>query len=141
MKKKIFVATAAFLMTLTATFAQDNNPVPDAIVKVLHQDFKNESNVHWKTTANYYKASFTVDGQSIEAFYDFDGKRIGVSRFLHVEQLPMSLVKEVKDKEAFYTLSELFELLTDRGTEYFITYKNDKETKTYKSDGNSWWLY
>jgi hypothetical protein len=54
----------------------------------------------------------------------------------------MALIKEVKEKESAYTVSDLFELLTDdKGTEYFITFKNDKETKTYKSSGAYWVRY
>ncbi len=141
MKKKLLVLTTAIVMTFSITFAQDIKPVPDYISNTLQQEFKSASNVQWKTTSNFYKANFTIDGNPLEAFYSFDGKLIGTSRALSVEQLPMSLIKEVKEKEANYKITELFELLTDRGTEYYITYKSDKDTKTYKSDGYSWSRY
>ncbi|MBD0287136.1 MAG: hypothetical protein ICV79_17160 [Flavisolibacter sp.] len=143
MKKRFVVLATAFVLSLSVAFAQEGNgkPVPAAIAKELQQEFKDVSNVEWKTTENFYKASFTVDGYSLEAFYSFDGKLQGVSRNISVEQLPMSLVREVKEKMSTYSVAELFELLTDRGTEYFITFKNDKETKTYKSSGGDWIRY
>ena len=39
MKKKILAVTTAFLITLTTTFAQDTTPVPNTIVKALHEEF------------------------------------------------------------------------------------------------------
>jgi hypothetical protein len=66
---------------------------------------------------------------------------IGLSRALTPAQLPMSLVKEVLEKSAANHVTELFELLTDKGTEYFITYNNGKESTTYKSAGSAWVRY
>ena len=126
MKKKFVVLATAFIMSLTAVFAQEDVnviPVPAAIVKELHQEFKNASNVQWKTTETFYKASFTVDGYSLEAFYSFDGQLKGVSRNISVEQLPMSLIGEVKEKTSTHAVTELFELLTDRGNRIFYNLK------------------
>ena len=50
----------------------------------------------------------------------------------------MSLIKEAKQKGFTNEMTELFELLTERGTEYFITFNTGKETKTYQSNGNGW---
>jgi len=142
MKKRFLVLTTALIMTLSATFAQNNQPdVPATIVNGLEQQFTNATDVQWQTTDNLYKASFTVDGQQLRVFYSLDGQRIGISRNISVEQLPMVLIKDVKEKEATNTITDLFELLTDRGTEYFITYKGNKETKTYKSNGEYWTRY
>ncbi len=141
MKKQFLVLTTALIMTLSATFAQEAKPVPDAISNGLAQQFTNASDVLWQTTGDYYKATFLIDGQPMKAFYSHDGSMIGISRNISVEQLPLALLKEVKEKEATTTVSDLFELLTDRGTEYYITYKGDKDTKTYQSNGDYWTRY
>ena len=141
MKKKILVLATAFLMTISATFAQNNQPVPDAISTALQQDFKGAEQVQWKTTGQFYKANFTLNGQAFEAFYSIDGQKIGVSRKIVIEQLPMSLAREAKEKAASSQVTDLFELLTEHGTEYFITLKNDKETKTFQSKGEYWTRY
>ncbi|HLL41814.1 MAG TPA: hypothetical protein VK369_01695 [Segetibacter sp.] len=141
MKKKILTVTAAILFTLSATFARDIKPVPDAIVSELQQEFKNASNVTWKTTPTFYKATFTVDSNPFEAFFSYQGELIGISRKIAINQLPLSLIKEVNEKSATSGITELFELLTDRGTEYFITYVTGKGQKTYKSMGTSWYPY
>ena len=138
MKKKIVLLAAAFLMTLSVTFANGLTDVPEKIVKELNQEFRNAGNIQWKITDNYYKAIFTYDEQELQAFYSFEGVLIATSRNITISQLPLSLIREVKKLTTNSEYSDLFELLTERGTEYFITVKNDKETKNYKSTGYSW---
>ena len=141
MKKKILVFTAAFLVTISTTFANNTTPIPQLIVKQLNQEFQNINNVEWKVTPDYYKASFTVAGNSLEAFFSYNGNLIAQSRKINIDQLPMSLIKEAKQKGFTNEMTELFELLTERGTEYFITFNTGKETKTYQSNGNGWNYY
>jgi hypothetical protein len=141
MKKKFLGLTAAILMTLSVTFAQEVKPVPNAIANSFQQEFSTASNVQWKTTDNFYKASFVINDAPSEAFYSFEGALIGVSRHIDIDQLPMNLIKDTKEKAAMGQVTDLFELLTDQGTEYYVTFENDKETKTYKSTGYSWTRY
>ena len=141
MKKQFLVLTAALIMTFSATFAQDSKQIPKTVVSELIQRFANAQDVQWQATDNYYKASFAVDGQPLRVFYSIDGDMIGVSRTIGIEQLPMALIREVKEKQAAYTVTDLFELLTDRGTEYYITYRGEKDTKTYKSSADYWTRY
>lgn len=140
MKKTFFAAALALLMMTSATFANAVTP-PEKVVSTLYKDFTNVNNINWKETANFYKVSFTSDNKPLEAFYSFDGELIGLSRNLSIDQLPMNLIKEAKEKGANSQVAELFELQTDRGTEYFITFKNDKGGKTYKSGGEIWSRY
>lgn len=141
MKKKMLVLSTALLMAFGVTFAKDIKPVPESIVKKLTREFKNASNVHWKTTDNFYKATFVADEESYDAFYSFDGQLIALSRPITANQLPMGLGKEVKEKSATHSVSDLFEIWSERGTEYYVTFHNEKGAKTYKSEGTSWVLY
>jgi hypothetical protein len=141
MKKQFLVLTAALIMTFSATFAKETPSVPASIVTELHQKFADANDVQWQTTANYYQATFTIDGHPLKAFYSFDGGLIGLSRQINVGQLPLALIADVKEKSANSTITDLFELLTDRGTEYYITYKGDKDTKTFQSTGEYWTRY
>jgi hypothetical protein len=141
MKKKFLGLTAAILMTLSVTFAQEVKPVPNDIANSFQQEFTTASNVQWKSTNNFYKASFNINDTPLEAFYSFEGALIGVSRHINIDQLPLSLIKDTNEKATASQVTDLFELLTDEGTEYYVTFKNDKETKTYKSSGYSWTRY
>src|SRR3954453_9260786 len=109
MKKQFLVLTTALIMTFSATFAKETPSVPASIVTELHQKFANANDVQWQTTANYYKATFTVNGHPLKAFYSFDGQLIGLSREINVGQLPMSLLEDVKEKSATNKITDLFE--------------------------------
>jgi len=138
MKKQIITAIAAIFLMTSVTFAKDTNPVPKQIVNELNQQFKNANDVIWNASPNFYKASFTVANQSMQAFFSFEGQLIGVSRTISLEQLPMALLQEANEKSNSQPATELFELLTDRGTEYYITFGTGKEQKTFSSSGTSW---
>src|SRR3954466_1882370 len=108
MKKKFLVLTTALVMAFSATFANDTSSVPASIQTELHQKFADANNVQWQTTANYYKATFAINGHQLKAFYSFDGELIGMSRQISVDQLPMALNADVKDKSATNKITDLF---------------------------------
>lgn len=140
--KKITTMLAAFiLLAASVSFAKDSSPVPDQIAKALTHDFDKPSNIEWKTTDAFYKASFTIDDKALEAFYNTNGELIATSRKISVDQLPMSLQKDLKKIAPVYNEEELFELLSDRGTEYFVKFNNGTTVKSYKSIGGSWSRY
>ena len=141
MNRKIIVLTAAFLMSISVMFAQEVKTVPPFIVKAMQAEFKDAVNVQWKMVDPFYKVILTVDETELEAFYSAEGKLTAVSRKLTIDQLPLALMKEVKEKAKTHTISDLFELLTDKGTEYFLSITNEKETKTFRSDGQDWERY
>ena len=141
MKTKFMVLATTLLLAFTTTFAKDNSAVPASISNGLHQQFANVNNVQWQLAANYYKADFTINGQPLAAFYTLDGDMMGVARPLTAGELPTALLKEVQDKQSGNTVTDLFQLFSDRGTEYYITYQTSKGTKTYKSNGDHWMRY
>jgi hypothetical protein len=141
MKKKIIQLTTAMVMTVSVMFAQDVKPIPSYVVKELETEFSNVSNLQWKTVDQFYKATFITDGRQLEVFYTFDGTLAAVSRRLTVDQLPLALIKQLKEKTTNHGVSDLFELLTDNGTEYFVTISNQKETKKFRSEGSTWTRY
>ena len=141
MKKKIIQLTTAMVMTVSVLFAQDVKPLPSHLLKEVEAEFGNVSNLQWKTVDQFYKATFTTDGRQLEAFYTADGTLAALSRRLTIDQLPLTLIKQVKEKTLNYGVSDLFELLTDKGTAYYLTISNEKETRNFKSEGSTWTRY
>ena len=138
MKKKIILMTAAMVMTISVMFAQEARQVPSLVAKELEGEFNNVTNLQWKTVDQFYKATFTTDGRQLEAFYTADGILTALSRRLTLDQLPLALIKEAKEKTINYDILDLFELLTDKGTEYFLMINNEKETRKFRSEGSGW---
>ena len=95
--KKLLALALAFTIT-TTTFAGNEQPVPTKIVNKLNTDFKVEGDVKWKSTEDWFKASFVSNNQIVDAFYSPQGKFIGVSRLISPSQLPMMLNREVEQK-------------------------------------------
>lgn len=141
MYKQLISFAIAFIVLTTTSFAA-GNPVPEAIVKDLNQNFSNASDVRWSATNSYYKASVNMQGKFLEVFYNTDGSFIGISRNITVDQLPLALIKDVQAEKSYAYVAELFELVTEQaGTEYYITYKNALETKVYRGAADGWNLY
>ena len=141
MKKKIFVFAAALALTVSSALAAVTGDVPSTVVNELHTDFKGVTDVQWKITGQYYKASFTSNGISLEAFYDTDGNFLVVSRNITVDQLPLQLALDSKEKSSAGKITGLIEMSSKNGTEYYMDVETPKHIITYKSSGSEWSRY
>jgi len=141
MKTKIIALLTAIILTTSVTFAQENKPVPKSIVDAFSNEFKKVSNISWLATDDYYKAVFDANEISMQAFYSFDGKLIAVSRKLTIKQLPIILGDKAKEKVGDIRLYDLFEMFSDRGTEYYLSFEKENKTKIYKSWEDIWVRY
>ncbi len=139
MKKQITVLAAAILLTIGTTFANKlNNGIPNRILKEFNKEYVQASNASWEIKATYYKVKFILNEQSIEAFYSFEGNVMGVTRNITFNNLPLHLQKEIKEKYTGYKITNLFELSTDNGTEYVITFENHQERISLKGNTMNW---
>lgn len=141
MKKKILVLTSALTLTICSLFAAPVTDVPTNIVNELHNNFKSVHDVQWQTTDKFYKATFTSNGLILQAFYGTDGIFLGVSRNVTADQLPLPLSLETSEKSSTGKITDLFELSSNNGTEYYMTIQTAKKIINYKSNGNDWSIF
>ena len=142
MKKKLLILGSGLILAIYSACAATPPNVPTSVQNELQQEFKGATDVKWKTTDRFYKASFSVNGQNLEAFFGTDGEFIGVSRNITLEQLPLVLLTEAVEKSKDNKLTNLFEISSDRGTEYYMSLQNARgKTIIYKSGGESWSHY
>ena len=85
------------------------------------------------------KATFTLNKQIMYAYYDFEGKLIGVVHYMATSELPGSLQNEIKKKYARYWVTELFEVRNDEGTRFFVLLKNATGNLVLSADGTDTW--
>ena len=134
------------MMTVSAFFATTTNAtdiVSPKVLKSFETTFGTATETVWTVTENYYKVEFLLNGQTLNAFYNEEGKLIGVSRNISSLQLPIILQTELKKEFPKYWITELFEMSTDNGVEYYITIE-DANTKTVLKSSvaaASWMLY
>ncbi len=137
--KKTMLALAMFLTVVTTTvFAREEN-VSKQVLNSFQTEFSTAQDVTWSTGSNYYKASFTLNGQKIFAYYAFEGELIGVARYISSLQLPLHLLTDLKTNYAEYWITDVFEVNNNDGTQYHITLENADTILKLKSAASEKW--
>ena len=136
MKKMIL--GLAFALSSLASFAKDEN-VSQKVLDAFHSSFAAVSQVEWANGSNYYRASFVYNNKHVFAYYDLDGKLMGLTRYLSSNDLPLSLQTSLKNDYSDYWISDLFEAAREDGTTYYITLENADTRIVLKSTGTLEW--
>ncbi len=132
MKKAIFSLFAALVLTVSA-FASDNvnNRL---ILQNFYTDFSNAQHVSWVVKNEFTKATFEMDGQKMEAFYNDNGDLIASSATVSANNLPKQLVQKIADKLKGYTMKEAIMLTAGQETNYYISLSDGTRTFIVKSN-------
>lgn len=135
--KKIFltIATAALFtvgsFTANAASYEGDNATYAAVSK-FNIDYAKAENVVWKVTGNFQKATFTIDGQQMSAFYNLAGEPIGTTQNVQFKALPEKAKKEIAAKYEGYFAKEVIKLETNNdnsfdNTVYFVDLKKGND--------------
>ena len=144
MKKIITAIVAMFILTATATFANDadknnNVNVAERVEKSFKKEFAAAEATSWTKINDIYKVQFTLNDQVMFAYLSAEGNLLGAYRNILSSQLPMSLMSKLKDDYSGYWVSELFELAKDNQTNYYVTIENGDQKIMLKSENaNNW---
>jgi hypothetical protein len=140
--KKMMMALALFATVMTtSSFANDTETtVTPKVLKAFKTEFVAAQQVEWTVTKNnYYKATFMLNDQYVFAYYNQDGKFLGLTHYSSSLDLPILLQKEIKTKYADFWITDLFELATYDGNSYYLTLENKENVHVLKSsDGIHW---
>lgn len=141
--KKVFLSIVLVLSAGAAvTFAQSSKTMNSYLQASFKETFSTATDVNWKQTKNYDKATFTMGGQVLSAFFKDAGQPFAISRNISTSQLPLSLLSDLKRTYADYWVSDLFELMIDGRTEYYITLENrDKKIIMKSDDSDNWYRF
>jgi len=134
MKKLLMAALLAVVLTGSA-FAKETSIVNSAVATTFGYEFKKASAVTWSTTTNYVKATFTLDNERMEAYYNYDGDKIGTSKAFNVEELPLGAKRALAKKYEGFTIKQAIEFAGIDETAYFIFAENEKESVILKVNG------
>ncbi len=134
--KKVTVLTA--LLSILAGTGAFANPV--TIGYGARQDFarqfKEASNVNWKTTGRYNKASFVMNNENTSVFYNSNTDDfVGVSKEALLEDLPQSAINTLLTKYNQYTINSIIKFTdADALTTYFAQLQKDDQTIVVQAD-------
>lgn len=138
--KSLLIAFAIFASSFTsASFAREPIKVSEAALKNFNTTFSTAAEVNWSVTNDFYKANFVFNGQYADAFFSREGTFVALTRNISSLQLPFSLQVSLKQDYSAFWVSELFEVSTDHGTEYYLTLENSDQKLVLKATPNGSW--
>lgn len=126
--KKLLFAALLIASVSTSAFASDANKVNVRILNNFKSEFYQASNVAWSVTNNYAKATFTHEGEQLEAFYDLNGVMLGTSKKITIADLPTSAKRTFAKKYSGYNVKEAIKFEDMDETSYYISAENEKES-------------
>jgi hypothetical protein len=138
MKKFLFtIITTAFISL--SSFANEAAEVNQKVISTFHKEFTQATNVEWQQSNGLNKATFSLNGKVLFAFYSNAGELIAVSRNLTSDQLPIVLNSELKKDFADFWISDLFEISSNGQTSYYVTLENANQKLVMESIGLQGW--
>ena len=139
MKKSILTWALILMVGVSTSFAHGKEGVSEKIMNSFKKEFTEAKDVQWESTKDFAKATFTMTGQVMFAYYNNDGNLLAVTRNIVAAQLPISLLNEVKKSYSDFWISDLFEMSSENNTTYYITLENGDQKVVLKSDDSRNW--
>lgn len=121
------------VITVAASaFAADIKKVNTNAVNSFKSDFKKAANVRWARTQNFIKATFTLDGQEMEVFYNMDGEKVATSKKIALDELPAEAKRTFTKKFDGYNVKEAIHFKGTDEEAYYISAENENESVIVK---------
>ena len=142
--KKIILSIATVLMMSAGAFAARSigDNVNQQTIEAFKKDFTAAKNTMWEQKEGYSKATFSLNGEILFAYYDNNGDLTAVVRNITSEQLPINLLTSMKKEYDGFWISDLFEIAAGDQTNYYVTLENGDKKIVLRSVGaDSWSVY
>lgn len=123
MKKLLFAVLITVAMAGSALATPTT--VSYKVQNRFSKSFTNASNVTWKITENFVKATFEYKGGTMNAFYTNDGDLIATSKVFPLEKLPKEALNTITNIYLYptYQLKDCIEVTTAEGEKnYYVLF-------------------
>lgn len=135
----IFLLLVSSLLT-KSIYASD--VISAKALQSFETTFTTAKNAEWVAIDKHYKVQFIMNEQTLTAYYTADGSLLSVTRNISSTQLPLMLLAQLKNKYSSQWITELFEMSSENGTDYYVILENADTKTILKSYNNSnWTLY
>lgn len=111
---KIFYVAFFVLALSVKGFADDRNKSEKESTEVSYfaennfaSMYSSAANVKWTVSSQFQKASFTLNGAKMAAFYDLNGDYIATTRYVDAEKLPAISKSRLKKYYGDYSIQEV----------------------------------
>jgi hypothetical protein len=139
MKQVILSIATVLMMGASALAGSNNDDVNQQAKQSFQKDFSTARNISYEQKTDYVKVTFTINDQVLFAYYNNNGQLQAVVRNIVSDQLPISLLTDLKKNYNDYWISDLFEVASDDQTSYYVTLESKDKTVVLKSEGTSSW--
>jgi hypothetical protein len=139
---KFLLSIATVLMMGVSAFAANKNDdgvTNEHAVRAFKKDFATASNIVWEQKENFAKATFSLNGQVLFAYYNNNGELQAVVRNIKSDQLPINLLATLKRDYTDCWITDLFEVASDDQTNYYVTLETGEKKIVLKSQGSDGW--
>ncbi len=125
MKKLVF--TTLLAIASVATSFADTHTANYFVQNSFQAEFKGANNVTWTACGNLSKASFTLDDQKAEAFFNADGLMIAVSKSVSLSELPIKAKRNFAKKYEGYTVTDAIRFESTDECAYYMYADNGQD--------------
>jgi hypothetical protein len=141
--KKMILSLATVLMLGFSVLANGNdNAIPQQARNAFKKDFSMASNIKWEQKNNFLRATFSLNGQILTAYYYSNGDLQAVVRNITSDQLPINLMTGLRNEYTAFWITDLFEISSDGQTTYYVTIEDsDKKIVLKSTELSSWEVY
>ena len=142
MKKSILTWALIVMVGVSTSFAHGIEGVSEKVMNSFKKEFADAKDVQWESTKDFAKATFTIHGQVMFAYYNGEGNQLALTRNIVASQLPITLLSDVKKNYSEYWISDLFEMSSNNETTYYITLETGDQKLVLKSnDSRNWEVF
>lgn len=141
--KKILLSIATVLMLGASAFAAGNNggEANQLAVRSFKKDFATAKNIVWEQKEAFTKATFSLNGQVMFAYYNNNGDLQAVVRNITSDQLPINLLASLRNEYNDCWITDLFEMASNDETSYYVTLETSEKKIVLRSSGGTWEVY
>jgi hypothetical protein len=140
--KKIMLMLA-MVLTISTSFAfTGEETINKQALHAFKTEFAGATDIAWTVSNDYYKVTFTMNEQKLFAYYNKAGEFMAATRYLSSFHLPLNLQSSLKKSYSNYWISDLFELASNDGSDYYVTLETaDVKIVLRSPDGSNWSMY
>lgn len=136
--KKIITSLVLSLAVLSQVSANDGGKIQTRLIKSLEKQFAGAHNVKWETITkeNIYHARFVYNNELLSAFFEPNGRIIGIGRYIEVKNMPLLVTQNVNNQYPKYQIQDAIEYTTDGETSYVISMSNETSRVVLRAYSN-----
>lgn len=123
--------TALIAITIGSTANATSGSISNKVNTHFTTHFTKAKEVSWKADEQFAKASFVMDNEKVEVFYDLDGEMIGTSKKLAFDKLPKAAIEILTTEYTYpeYQIKECIEFENaDKEKNYYVSFTSSKGT-------------